>query len=83
MSILGIVVILGSTYLIKKIGLAKKALGDVVSPLSKNPLGNMVGGVMQKEASQYDSFVVGLLILGVILLAGGLAMTYFLRRCRR
>jgi LPXTG-motif cell wall-anchored protein len=83
MSILGVVVILGSSYLMKKIGLAKKALGEAVSPFSKNPLGNMVGDVMQKGASQYDSFVVGLLILGVILLVGGLAMTYFLRRRRK
>lgn len=82
MSLLGVIVILESSYLMKKIGLAKKALGDAVSPFSKNPLGNMVGDVMQKEASQYDSFVIGLLILGIVFLACGLAMAYFLRRKR-
>ncbi len=75
--ILGVILIIYSVHSMNRIAEAKNDTNMLTSPLPHNTAGEIVTGVMQNNAGQYDTTVMALLISGIALAAVGGCLTLF------
>ncbi len=81
--IVGVAAIAYALYAKGRIANAKGEVNTASGFLPKNAMGEMVGGKMSSEASQYDTTVQYLFIGGIVLaIAGGLSLV-FCCKCKK
>ena len=75
--LVGIAAIVYALYAKGRIASAKGDVSTATGLMPKNAMGEMVGGVMNSKASQYDTTVQYLFIGGIVLaIVGGLGLIY-------
>ncbi len=76
--IIGIILIIYSVHSMNRISRAKGEVHGLTSPFSGSSAGRAAGGMMENEASKYDTTVMLLLIsgIGLAVVGGGMALFY-------
>lgn len=80
--ILGIALFVFSLYEKGRVSEAKGNISSGTGMFSGNAVGNMVGGVLQGEASKYDTTLNLMEIGGIILILVGGGMLFYLRKSK-
>lgn len=78
--VIGIVMIFYAVHSMNRISSAKGAVNLINKPLSLNPYSEKVGGMLESQASQYDTPVRLLLIGGILLVVIGGGAALYLRK---
>jgi len=78
--ILGIVLFVFAMYEKGRVSNAKANISSGTSMFSGNAVGNMVGGALQGQASQYDSTIKFMEMGGLVLILVGGGMLFFFRK---
>ena len=80
--ILGFVLFIVAIYEKGRVSNAKANISSGTSMFSGNAVGNMVGGALQNEASQYDSTIKFMEMGGIVLMLVGGGMLFFFRKSK-
>jgi hypothetical protein len=82
-AVLGVILVIYALSSMRRISDAKGTVKSISSTISGSPVGKAVGSGLSHKASQYDTEVTVLLIVGIVLVVVGCGGVYHYRRLHK